>query len=183
MPNIKVPSIDQVDAKAQGIFNNLKSALGIVPNIYATIGYSSNTLEAYLQYDKALEKGSFSKKETEAINLIVSQVNGCEYCLAAHTAIAQMNGYSKEDTIAIRTANLEDQKIQTIIKTAQAIAIQKGNINDDIKTAFFNLGYGPKEFVELIAIVNAISFTNFIHNATKVPVDFPTAPLIETIEI
>lgn len=180
MSNIKVPSIEQVDAKAQGIFNNLKSALGIVPNLYATIGYSSNTLEAYLQYDQALGKGSFSKKEIEAINLIVSQVNSCEYCLAAHTAIAQMNGFTKADTVAIRTTSIADQKIQVIIETAQAIATQKGKISDEAKTAFFNLGYEAKEFIELIALVNAISFTNFVHNATEIPVDFPAAPVIES---
>ncbi len=183
MSDIKVPTIDQVDEKAQGIFNNLKKALGIVPNLYATIGYSSNTLEAYLQYDQALGKGSFSKKEIEAINLVVSQVNACAYCLAAHTAIAQMNGFSKEDTIAIRAVNIEDSKIQIIIETAQAVATQKGNISEEIKTAFFNLGYGAKELIELIAHVNAISFTNFIHNATKVPVDFPTAPIVEKVAV
>ena len=178
MTNIQVPSIHEVDDKAQKIFTNLEKALGMTPNIYATIGYSSNTLEAYLQYAQSIGKGSFSKKEAEAIKLAVSEINGCEYCLAAHTAIAQLNGFSIAETIDIRTAKIADERLRTIIQTAQAISNNKGNISDDLKAAFFALGFGPKELVELIGTVNVVSFTNFIHNATKIPIDFPQAPSI-----
>jgi alkylhydroperoxidase family enzyme len=78
MATFTVPTRDQVSPNNQLIFDNLKSALGFVPNLYATIAYSKNGLERFLAYQNA--KTSLSNKEKEAVNLIVSQVNGCIYC-------------------------------------------------------------------------------------------------------
>ena len=88
LTQITVPTRDQVDATSQGIFDQLKSQLGMVPNIYATIGYSSNALSSFLAFSGNAGKGTFSNKEIEAIKLAVSEANGCNYCKAAHTAIA-----------------------------------------------------------------------------------------------
>lgn len=176
MKQINVPTRDQVDAKANAIFDNLEKNLGMVPNLYATIGYASDILEGYLQYASIVGNTSFSKKEIEAIKLAVSEVNECEYCKAAHTALAQMNGFTKEDTISIRSGVIGDQKLDVIINLAQEIAIKKGRVNESSKDQFFQQGFTEAAFVELIAVVNVVSFTNFIHNATQVPVDFPAAP-------
>lgn len=178
MKTINVPLKQQVDKKSQGIFENLEKNLGMVPNLYATIGYSSETLEGYLAYSSKVGAKSFNKKEIEAIKLGVSEANECQYCKAAHTALAIMNGFSEEETIAIRTNSLADEKLNTIIKIAKEIALNKGKLSQESKDNFFELGYKEDAFIELIAIVNATSFTNYVHNATEVPIDFPLAPSI-----
>ena len=178
MSTIKVPQKTQVDAKANAIFDNLEKNLGMVPNLYATIGYSSDVLEGYLNYSTVVGNTSFSKKEGEAIKLAVSEVNNCQYCKAAHTALAKMNGFSEEETIEIRTTQLKDGKLNTLVKTAQEIAAKKGKISNESREAFFALGYDNKALIDLIATVNVVSFTNFVHNATEVPVDFPAAPAL-----
>ncbi len=66
-----------------------------MPNLYATIGYSANALNSYLQYVGEQSRGTFHAKEREAVYLIVSQFNGCEYCLASHTQSAIKNGWKK----------------------------------------------------------------------------------------
>ena len=72
-----VPTREQVSENNQAIFDSLQKVLGFIPNLYATIGYSKNGLEKYLAYQNA--KTSLSNKEKEAVNLIVSQVNNCQY--------------------------------------------------------------------------------------------------------
>lgn len=181
MTKINVPTKEQVDQKAQVIFESLEKNLGMVPNLYATIGYSSDILEGYLNYSGNVGASSFSKKEIEAIKLIVSQINGCEYCTAAHTAIAKMNGYSEAETIAIRKGRSDNSKLDILIRIAQEIATEKGRLSEKSKENFFANGFDNKALIDLIAIVNVVSFTNFIHNATKVPVDFPLAPSIKDI--
>lgn len=178
MKTIEVPNKTQVDTKANAIFDNLEKNLGMVPNIYATIGYSSDVLEGYLNYSSMVGSTSFSKKEVEAIKLAVSEINNCQYCKAAHTTLAKMNGFTEEETILIRAAQLKDSKLNTLVKTAQEIAAKKGEISSETKEAFYSLGYDNKAFIDLIATVNVVSFTNFIHNATKIPVDFPAAPAL-----
>jgi len=126
MRTIKVPTRDQVDAKAQQILDKVKSQLGMVPNLYATIAYSSDTLENYLNYSSKVGKDSFSGKEMEAIKLAVSEVNGCEYCLAAHTAIAKMNGFTEDETIQLRDGSIADSKLNTLSTLAAEVAQNRG---------------------------------------------------------
>ena len=92
MKTISVPTRDQVSADNQAIFDNLKSSLGFVPNLYATLAHSKTALGTYMALQSA--KSSLSAKEREVINLVVSQVNDCRYCLAAHTAIGKMVGFT-----------------------------------------------------------------------------------------
>lgn len=176
MKAIQVPTKQEVDKKAKVIFENLTQNLGMVPNLYATIGYSSDILEGYLNYSNLVGSTTFNKKEGEAIKLIVSEINGCEYCIAAHTAIAQLNGFSALDTLDIRLAKLNDKKLNSVLKLAQEIAITRGKVDDKNKESFYAQGYDNKAFIDLIALVNVVSFTNFVHNSTKVPIDFPLAP-------
>lgn len=175
MANIQVPTRDQVDAKSQGIFDNLQKALGTVPNLYATIGYSSDALESFLGFSGAAGKGSFTGKEIEAIKLAVSEVNACQYCLAAHTTLGKMAGFTEEETIALRATTIEDTRLNAITSLAKEIAQNRGKASDNALENFFEQGFEEKALVDLIATVTAVTFTNYVHGATKVAVDFPAA--------
>lgn len=118
MSKIQVPTRDQVAPQAQAIFDTLKKNLGMVPNIYAVIGHSANALESYLAFSSGQAKGSFNAKEREAVALAVSETNGCTYCLAAHTAIAKMNGFSDEETQHLRAGTIEDTKLSVLLRRA-----------------------------------------------------------------
>ncbi len=86
-----IPSRDQVSESNQAIFDNLDKMVGFVPNLYAIFAHSENALSNYLTLQNA--KSSLRGKEREIINLVVSQLNGCKYCLSAHTQMAKMNGF------------------------------------------------------------------------------------------
>ena len=77
---IQVPTRDQVNTESQEIFDTLKSNLGMVPNLYATIGYSSNALGSFLEFSGNAGKTSFSNKEIEAIKLAVSDEFSISVC-------------------------------------------------------------------------------------------------------
>lgn len=175
---IQVPTRDQVDAKAQGIFDNVKRQLGVVPNLYATIGYSSDALANFLAYNGSAGGDSFTKKEKEAIDLAVSEVNGCTYCLAAHTALGKMAGFTEEETIALRAGTIVDAKLSAIVKLAASISQNKGKVEDTLIQNFFAQGFKEKALIDLISAVTAITFTNLVHGVTKVAVDFPAAKVL-----
>lgn len=83
MTAITVPTRDTVTPNNQALFDALQGQLGFVPNLYATLAHSENALGTYLALQSA--KSSLSAKAREVINLVVSQVNNCRYCLAALT--------------------------------------------------------------------------------------------------
>ena len=100
MKTIPVPAYAQVSPANQALFDSLKKGLGMVPNLYATFAHSEHALGNYLALQSG--KSSLSAKARELINLVVSQVNACEYCLAAHTAIGKMTGYTDAQILEIR---------------------------------------------------------------------------------
>lgn len=168
-----VPTAEEVSPTNQAIFDNLNSALGFVPNLYATIGYSDNGLKRFLDYQNA--KTSLSNKEKEAVNLIVSQVNGCIYCQSAHLVLGKMNGFDDDQLLDIRKGKSENAKLNALVKLAADITENRGSANDQNVEEFFAQGYTKENLVDLILQVSDKTAMNYLHNLTKVPVDFPVA--------
>ncbi len=168
-----VPTRAAVNDANGAIFDNLQNALGFVPNLYAAIAYSDNGLSRYLAYQNA--KTSLSNKEKEAVNLIVSQVNGCVYCQSAHTVLGRMNGFTDEQLTDIRKGKSSDPKLNTLVQLAAAITQNRGNANDDTVAAFFEQGYTNENLVDLILQISDKTAMNYLHNLIQVPVDFPLA--------
>ena len=169
----KVPTREQVGSTNQEIFDGLNKALGFVPNLYATIAYSDNGLKRYLDFQNA--KTSLSNKEKEAVNLIVSQVNGCIYCQSAHLVLGKMNGFDDEQLLNIRKGKSENTRLNALVKLAADITENKGNVNTHNIEDFFAQGYTKETLVDLILQISDKTAMNYLHNLTKVPVDFPIA--------
>lgn len=174
MKTFNVPTREEVAPANQEIFDNLQKALGFVPNLYATIGYSKNGLSRFLAYQNA--KTSLNNKEKEAVNLIVSQVNGCVYCQSAHLVIGKMNGFSDEQLLDIRKGKSTDAKLNALVQLAADITSNKGNASRATVEAFFENGYTNENLVDLILLISDKTAMNFLHNLTQIPVDFPLAP-------
>lgn len=171
-----VPTREQVTSRNQEIFDNLNKALGMVPNLYATIAYSDHGLKRYLDFQNA--KTSLSSKEKEAVNLVVSQVNGCVYCQSAHLVLGKMNGFDDAQLLDIRKGKSENVKLNALVKLAADLTKNRGNASSDNVEDFFDQAYTKENLVDLILQVSDKTAMNYLHNLTKVPVDFPIAPAI-----
>jgi AhpD family alkylhydroperoxidase len=176
MTTFTVPTRSEVSENNQVIFDNLQKALGFVPNLYATIAYSKNGLERFLSYQNA--KTSLSGKEKEAVNLIVSQVNNCVYCQSAHLVLGKMNGFSDEQLLDIRKGKATDVKLNALVQLAAEITKTRGYAKSELVDTFFNEGYTNENLVDLILQVSDKTAMNYLHNLTKVEVDFPLAPAL-----
>ncbi len=183
MKTFEVLKREDASEKTQEIFDGIKSKLGMVPNLYATIGYSPEILEAYLNFTHVAESQSFTNKETQAIYLAVSEANSCTYCLAVHTAIGKMNGFTDEDTYKLRNATIEDEKLNVLTTLAKEIAETTGRPSAEALDRFYGLGYTDQEFVEFLGLVNVKMFSNIFHNVTKIPVDFPEVKPLESVTV
>jgi len=174
MKNFKVPTREEVSATNQGIFDNLKNAVGFVPNIYATMATSENALKNYLEFSNG--KSSLETKEKEVINLAVSEFNQCQYCLSAHTAIAGMNGFDANQINQMRAGEAPfDAKLDALAKLSRNIVENRGATNQAVLEAFFAAGWTNENLIDTINQVGEITITNYLHRTTEVPVDFPVA--------
>jgi len=178
MSTFNVPTREDVSSNNQAIFDQLNKALGFVPNLYATYAHSDTALENYLNFANA--KTSLSAKEKEVINLAVSQVNECIYCLSAHTAIGKMNGFTDEQILEFRAGYSSDNaKLDALAKLAKNITENRGRTEPAVLENFFNAGYSKGNLIDVINLVGDKTISNYIHSTTQIPVDFPVARALE----
>ncbi|GAB4044732.1 carboxymuconolactone decarboxylase family protein [Spirosoma litoris] len=177
MSQFTVPTRDQVSPATQTAFDSLQKMAGFVPNLFATFGHSDNALPRYLAFQGA--KTSLSNKEKEAVNLVVSEVNGCRYCQSAHTAIGKMNGISQEETLNIRAGHSTNPKLNALVVLAKDITEHKGYASPQNLEAFYAAGYDKGNLVDLILQVSEKIAANYLHNLTGVAIDWPLAAKLE----
>jgi AhpD family alkylhydroperoxidase len=129
-------------------------------------------------------KTSLKAKEKEVVNLVTSQVNDCEYCLAAHTYIGKLNGFSDEQILEIRTGQVSfDAKLNALAGLTKDFVQTNGKVDPALVDRFFEAGYTKENLVDVIVVIGDKVITNYLHSVTKVPVDFPPAPALETAAV
>jgi len=149
--------------------------MGFVPNLYASFAHSENALASFMAVQSG--KTSLTAKEKEVINLIVSQVNECPYCLSAHTVMAKKNGFSDEQILEIRKAAVPfDQKLDALVKLAKSIAENKGHADQSLIENFIAQGYTQGSVIDTIMLVGIRAITNYVYAVTQPPIDFPEVP-------
>lgn len=176
MTTFDIPTREEVSPASQTAFDALKKALGMVPNLYAAIAWSDNGLPKYLAYQGG--KTALSNKEKEAVNLVVSQVNGCKYCQSAHTVLGKMNGFADEEILRLRKGSSSDPKLNALVMLAKDITENKGRVSPTNLEKFFAAGYTKGSLVDLILQVSDKIAMNYLHNLTNITIDFPLAPVL-----
>jgi uncharacterized peroxidase-related enzyme len=181
MKTLQALKPEQVDEATREIFAGIKQKVGRVPNLYAAIANSPQLLRGFLAFSDSLNEGVFSAKESEAIALAVSEVNGCNYCLAAHSAVGKMVGFSEAELIDIRKGTVTNTKLSALITLAAELTEQRGKASTGAIINFLASGYTHAAFAELIGVVALRSFTNYIFSNGEFEIDFPRAANLEDL--
>jgi AhpD family alkylhydroperoxidase len=175
MTTFSVPTHATVSPTNQALFDKLQKGLGMVPNLYATFAYSETALHNYLEFQNA--KSSLMGKAREVVNLVTSQVNQCEYCLAAHTLLGGMVGFTAEQIIEIRHGHASfDPKLDALARLTKSVVENRGHIDPALVEGFIAAGWSKENLVDAIVIMGDKTVSNYLHGVTQVPVDFPPAP-------
>jgi uncharacterized peroxidase-related enzyme len=172
MNEFVVPAEQNISDKNKRILGEIKGLFGIVPNIFAAFASSENGLENYFNY--LTQKSSLSDREREAVNLTVSQVNQCPYCLSFHSAIASRLGFKNDEILDIRANDIRfDRKLKTLVALAHNIALTRGKIEGGILEDFYEAGYDQGHLVDVVLAVGNIWTLNLLYAITNVPIDWP----------
>ena len=175
MSRIPTPaSIETAPAAAQPLLQAVKKQLGSVPNMFRVIANSPAALEGYLGLNGALAKGSLDSKTRERIALAVAEINGCDYCLAAHSYLGK-NVAKLEDAelAANRTGTSLDAKADVAVRFATKIVRARGHVSAADVELVKGAGYSDGDVVEIVLHVALNTLTNYINETVKTVVDFP----------
>ncbi len=173
MSRIPVPSLDAVPAESKPLLDAVQKQLGIVPNSFRVLGLSPVVLQSFLGQNAALGK-TLDLKTRERIAIAVAQVNGCDYCLSAHSYLAA--NMAKLDAAEIahnRQGGSGDPKANAAVAFAVAITENRGHVSDGDFAAVRDAGFSDRQIVEIVAIVAENVFTNLLNTVTGIEIDFP----------
>jgi len=168
MTRITPLSPEQVTDSTRALLEGVQKKIGFLPNVFLTLAHAPAVLAAYLQHSVALGKTSLSATEKEAISLATSQVNGCDYCLAAHTLFAGKAGLSGEDIRSARHGQLN-----AFAALARQVTERRGHLSSEQIQAARAAGIDDGKIVEVIAHVASQTLTNYLNNVALTEVDFP----------
>ncbi len=173
MNRIHQPDPATATGKAAQLFTAVKGKLGFVPNLMLVLGNSPSALEGYLSLSGMLAGGVLAPKVREQIALAVAEINGCGYCLSAHTLLGGKAGLTSEDIISARKSSATDSKSDAALKLARAVTMQRGMIADADLQAARTASLSEAEIVEVVQHVALNILTNYTNNVAQTVIDFP----------
>jgi len=173
MSRIAIPTRDAAPAASQPILDAVNAQLGVVPNLFRLVSLSPAALTGLTGLMGALDKALDLKTRTR-IALAVAQVNGCDYCLSAHTYLGLNAAKITPDEIALnRNGRSGEPKADAAVSFAARVAQERGRVRDADLAAVRQAGLTDAQIIEIVALAVLNVFTNFVNNVAETDIDFP----------
>lgn len=171
----RIPAVDAAHAPAASkpLLDAVQQSLGLTPNLFKVAAHSPHTLEGLLGLNGSLSKGRLTAAERESIALTVAQINGCNYCLSAHTALGRGAGLSDSDIADARRATARNPKLAAILDFARMLVLDRGHAADKDVAGLRAAGLDDAEILEVVGNTVLNILTNYINNAAATEIDFP----------
>ena len=175
MSRIPTPAtIADAPEAARPALDGVRKAIGAVPNLFRIVANSPAALNGYLGLHGALATGALDAATRERIALAVAEINGCGYCLAAHSYLGKtVAKLSAAEIEANRRGVSTDAKADAAVRFAAKIVHGRGAVTDADVLGVRAAGYSDAEIVEIVAHVALNTLTNYVNEVLGTEVDFP----------
>ena len=175
MSRLPTPAaISNAPAASQPLLEAVNKQLGVVPNLFRLVSTSPAALQGYLGLSGALGKGALPAATRERIALAVAEINGCDYCLSAHTYLGKNLAKLDDAEIAAnRNGVSNDPKADAAVRFAAKIVRERGHVSEDDVRAVKLAGYDDAQVIEIVLHVALNTWTNYINEVAKTDIDFP----------
>jgi uncharacterized peroxidase-related enzyme len=151
-----------------------KARVGVIPNMYGGMANSPGLLETYLDgYARFRQDSGFTPSEQEVVLLTISRNNGCEYCMAAHSAIAdKASAVPQTITDAIRDGrDIPDIKLAALSAFVDKMVSTRGMPAPDDVAAFLAAGYSERQILEVVLAIAVKTLSNYSNHLFHTPLD------------
>lgn len=172
-------SVDDSEGTGRELLEKAKSKLGFIPNMHAGMVNSPGLLATYMDgYERFRKDSGFSSAEQEVVFLTISRFNSCEYCLAAHSFLAdQMSKVPRPVTDAIRDDQpVPDTKLAALSTFTALMLATRGLPSAVGVQAFLDAGYSERHILEIILAIAVKTLSNYANHLLHTPLDSVFAP-------
>jgi uncharacterized peroxidase-related enzyme len=181
MSRLTIPARDAVPEASKPILDAVHAQLGVIPNMFRLIAASPAALQGFTGNNGSLAK-TLDVKTRERIALAVAQVNGCDYCLSAHSYLGlNLAKITREEIALNRKGESGDAKADAAVRFATKVVRERGQVSDgDIKRVR-DAGFSDGQIVEIIAVTAENIFTNLLNVVAQTDIDFPVVYAADAI--
>lgn len=171
MQRIKLIEKEKVSENIRKTLDEITQGARVI-NIFKVMVNSAAALKSFLGVSKALSEKKLDSAIAERIGIQLAVMNGCEYCLAAHSYTGG-RVLSPEEVLSSRDGKSADPKAQAALDFAAAVMKKAGKVSDEEFDKIKKAGFSDEEILDIVTVVSINFFTNAINNVAHTPVDFP----------
>lgn len=171
---LPLQTIESAEPAAKAVLERAKAQVGFVPNMYGGMANVPGLLETYLAGYDAFRKGAaLSVPEQEVVFLAISRENGCEYCMAAHSTLAdKMSKVPSDVTDAIRANTpITDPRMAALAKFTQTMVRTRGLPTKVDVEAFLKAGYMERNILDILLAISVKTISNYTNHLFHTPLD------------
>jgi len=167
-----INTLDTAPAAARDFLTGINKTFGFVPNIMGVMSDAPPLVKAYGMMSQMFDETSFSPTERMVVILASSAENGCEYCVSAHSAQAEMMKLPSDIVNAIRIGTpISDPKLEALRRFTTLMVTKRGWASEtDIKD-FLATGYTEANVLEVILGIGYKMLSNYTTHVAKPPLD------------
>ena len=174
MSDFVIHTIETAPEGSRGALAEVEAKYGAVFNLFGALAESPVAVNAYKALGELFEQGSFTPTERQLLLLTISAENGCEYCVAAHSAGARMAALDGQAIEAVRGGTpIADARLAALHGFALAVVRQRGWLSPDEVDAFIAGGFTKAQALEVIVAVAFKTISNYTNHIAQPPLDAP----------
>lgn len=178
MTNLAPVEPENATGKAADLLAQVQKSLGLTPTMTKVMANSPALLQGYLALSGAVAGGTLKPAVRERLAIATAQLNGCEYCLSAHTYIgANIAKVDADELHSARRAQSTDPHVAALLTLSNTIAENAGDVDEaDVETAR-EAGVTDEEIGEVVANLALNILTNYFNVLARVDNDWPVVSL------
>ncbi len=165
--NLPFLTVEAAQGKARTLLEGAQEKFGFIPNMYRAMANEPALFETYMSsYDLFRQECGFSPVEQEVIFLTISRANACEYCVAAHSFVAdKMSKVPPEVTDAIRDGRvISDPKLEALREFTSRMVASRGRPSEPEVQAFSRAGYSERQILGIILAISVKTLSNYTNH-------------------
>jgi uncharacterized peroxidase-related enzyme len=172
MSEMKIHDETTAPPAARPLLEQVKRAIGFVPNMLGVLAENPAALEGYLCLSRIFEGAGFSPLERQVVQLTVSIENACHFCVAAHSAATAAESPDVSVIVAIRTnQRIADPRLEALRVFTRRMVQQRGFVSDTDVSVFLNAGWEKAAILGVVLGVALKTMSNYANHVAETPLN------------
>ena len=174
LSKFQIHTIESAPEASQEALKIVQQNNGFIPNLIGVFANAPTALETYRTVGAINQRNSLTPTEREVVQITAAVSNGCDFCVAGHTAISIKQIKMPDDVLqALRKTSpiTSDAKLDTLARFTLAVINTKGKVGEQLLNEFLNAGYTTQNALDVVLGVSLASLCNYANNLAQTPIN------------